>query len=159
VAYFFIISILILVVNLAKYAGPAACYPPTRQVCDQLFDAADSNQSGGIDREEFVKILRITSAQILSRILVYYLVLILLVPFLASLVVDRMQIPNGSYQEMAAEQTIGLALFFCIIPIVWNHIDSYSEKQLVKRKRMTERFEQQLISELKQKDAEVSKDE
>ena len=33
-------------VNLAKYAGPAACYPPTRAVVDQLFDAADADHSG-----------------------------------------------------------------------------------------------------------------
>ena len=117
---------------MAKYAGPAACYPPTRAVCNQLFDAADKNQSGGIDREEFVKIMGITCAQILSRILVYYLVLILLVPFLAARAVDHLKIPNGSYQEMAAEQTIGMGLFFCAIPFVWNRIDSVSEEQLGK---------------------------
>jgi hypothetical protein len=125
-------------VNLAKYAGPVACYPPTRRVCNQLFDAADADKSGTIDKDEFVKIMGITCAQILSRITVYYLVLILLVPYLATKTVDRLQIPNGSYKEMAAEQTIGLALFFCIIPFVWNNIDAYSEKQLVKRPRKDE---------------------
>lgn len=33
-------------VNLAKYAGPAACYPPSRAIVDQLFEAADTNHSG-----------------------------------------------------------------------------------------------------------------
>lgn len=123
-------TIILWTVNLAKYAGPAACYPPSRKVCNQLFDAADVDQSGGIEKDEFVKIIGITCAQILSRILVYYLVLILLVPVLATRLVDWLQIPNGSYQEMAAEQTIGLGLFFVVIPFVWNFIDDYSEHKL-----------------------------
>ena len=103
-------------------------------MCNQLFDAADKNKSGGIDKEEFVKIMGITCAQILSRIMVYYLVLILLVPFLAARVVDHMQIPNGSYQEMAAEQAISMGLFFCAIPFVWNRIDSVSQDELAKER-------------------------
>jgi Ca2+-binding EF-hand superfamily protein len=43
--------------NLAKYAGPAACYPATRQVVDQLFLASDDDNSGGIDENEFVNIM------------------------------------------------------------------------------------------------------
>jgi hypothetical protein len=33
---------------------------------------------------------------------------------------------------MAAEHTISLALFFVAIPFLWNYIDTYSEKELVK---------------------------
>jgi len=99
-------------------------------MCDELFEAADHNKSGGIDKHEFVKIMCITCAQILSRITVYYLILILLVPLLAARTVDILEIPEGSYQEMAAEQTIGLALFFFVIPFVWNNIDQLSEKTL-----------------------------
>ena len=120
------------IVNLAKYAGPAACYPPTRQVSNQLFDAADANKSGTIDKNEFVKIMGIACGQILGRILVYYLILILLVPFLAAWAVDRLQFPTDSYIEMAVKQVIGLSFFFFIIPFVWNHIDSFSEKQMIK---------------------------
>eukprot|EP00934_Nitzschia_sp_Nitz4_P003386 Nitzschia sp. Nitz4//scaffold100_size80364//40970//41762//NITZ4_005346-RA/size80364-processed-gene-0.55-mRNA-1//-1//CDS//3329532100//3376//frame0 len=125
-------GLLLVHLNLAKYAGPAACYPPTRKVCDELFDAADKDKSGGIDREEFVKIMGATCAQILSRMLVYYLVLILLVPYLAARVVDALKVENESYEEMAAEQLIGLFLFFFVIPVIWNNIDAYSEKQLGK---------------------------
>jgi hypothetical protein len=106
--------------------------PPTRKVCNQLFDAADRNNSGGIDKEEFVKVMGICCAQILGRILVYYLILILLVPYLASMAIDFLNIENGSYGEMAAEHTISLALFFVAIPFLWNYIDTYSEKELVK---------------------------
>ena len=45
-------SVLLIHLNLAKYAGPAACYPPTRDVCDTLFDKADTDNSGGISQEE-----------------------------------------------------------------------------------------------------------
>jgi hypothetical protein len=51
---------------------------------------------------------------------------------LASMAVDVLKIENGSFGEMAAEHTISLALFFAAIPFLWNHIDTYSEKELVK---------------------------
>ena len=69
--------------------------PPTRQVCDKLFEAADKDNSGGIDHNEFVKIMGVCCAQILSRMVVYYLVLILLVPALAARFVDRLKIENS----------------------------------------------------------------
>ena len=73
-------------------------------------------------------------AQILSRMLIYYLVLILMVPYLATMVVDYLQIPNGSYQEMAAEQVISTSLFFAAIPFLWDNIDINSQKLLVGKK-------------------------
>jgi hypothetical protein len=101
-------------------------------VCDQLFDAADVDHSGGIDQQEFSHILAVLCAQILFRMAVYYVVLILLVPFVAAKVVDHAGslIPNGSYLEMAAEQTIGLATFFGAIPFIWNIIDEGASKRV-----------------------------
>jgi hypothetical protein len=93
----------------------------------------------GIDKDEFVKIMGITCAQILGRMMVYYLILILLVPLLAAFVVDRLAtiIPNQStsYGEMAAEQTIGMILFFFVIPVLWNHIDQFSQHRLTSTKQ------------------------
>mmetsp|Transcript_99395 Transcript_99395/g.148842 ORF Transcript_99395/g.148842 Transcript_99395/m.148842 type:complete len:189 (-) Transcript_99395:149-715(-) len=123
-------GLLLVHLKLAKFAGPAACYPPTRDVCDTLFDAADHDNSGGIDKQEFVKIMGICCAQILSRMLVYYLILVLLVPIVAAKVVDIGEIPAGSYQEMAAEQVISMSLFYVAIPLLWNAIDDYSHKGL-----------------------------
>jgi len=125
-------GLLLVHLNLAKYAGPAACYPPTRKVCDQLFEAADADRSGTIDKDEFVKIMGITCAQITGRILIYYLVLIMLVPTIATIVVDYLEITNDSFQERAAEQSIGIAFFFLVIPMGWNYIDTVSEKELEK---------------------------
>ena len=73
-------GVLLVHVNLAKYAGAAACYPPTRAVCDDYFAAADKDQSGTIDQKEFLEIVQLCSVNIASRIVVYYSILILLVP-------------------------------------------------------------------------------
>jgi len=94
--------------------------------------AADKDNSGGIDKQEFVKIMGITCAQILSRMLMYYLVLILFVPYFAAKVVDIMEIQNGSYSEMATEQIISQALFFAAIPFLWDKIDEASQKELAR---------------------------
>jgi hypothetical protein len=117
------------------FLGPSFLFcftqqPPTRDVCDTLFDAADHNNSGGIDKHEFVKIMGICCAQILSRMLVYYLILVLLVPVLAAKVVDIGKIPSGSYQEKAAEQVVSMSLFYVAIPFLWDYIDEFSQKGL-----------------------------
>jgi hypothetical protein len=88
-----------------------------------MFEAADVDNSGGIDQDEFSHILAILCAQILFRMTVYYVVLILFVPYLSNKVVDRTGIPNGSYIEMAAEQVISLTVFFGAIPALWDIID------------------------------------
>jgi len=73
-------GLLLVHLNLAKYAGPAACYPPTRHVCDRMFEKADTDQSNGIDRSEFQYIIGILCGQIISRMIVYWIVVILCVP-------------------------------------------------------------------------------
>jgi hypothetical protein len=95
-----------------------------------MFEAADSDQSGGIDQDEFSRILAVLCAQILFRMAVYYLVLILFVPYLSTKVVDRTGIPNGSYLEMAAEQIISLGVFFGVIPALWDIIDDGAHQSI-----------------------------
>jgi len=115
-------------VTLARYAGPAACFPPSREVSDQLFEAADADNSGGIDKTEFKNILAILSAQILSRMLVYYLVLILYVPWFSKQVIDTFDsIPEGGYLELVTEQCISVSIFTIAVPLLWNAIDSKTE--------------------------------
>ena len=90
-----------------------------------MFEAADYDESGSIDKEEFENIVVILCAQILSRMIVYYGVLILFVPWLSRQVIDATpQIHDGSYLEMAAEQTMSVSIFFVAIPLLWNVIDS-----------------------------------
>ncbi|KAI2489853.1 hypothetical protein MHU86_24729 [Fragilaria crotonensis] len=76
-------GVLLVHLNLAKYAGPAACFPATRQVVDKLFEASDDDKSGGIDAAEFETIMVIAAASISSRIIAYYIFLLVLVPYLA----------------------------------------------------------------------------
>ena len=66
------------------------------------------------------------------RMVTYYLVLILFVPYLSTRVVDALAIENGSYMEMAAEQTISMAVFFGAIPTIWDTIDEGASKEVGK---------------------------
>lgn len=74
-------GLLLVYINIARYAGPAACYPPSREVVDTLFDACDVDNSGSIEKDEFVSIMVILSSQLTSRIVTYYVFLILLLPY------------------------------------------------------------------------------
>ena len=95
---------------------------------DKLFEAADKNNSNGIDRDEFVTIIGICCSQILFRMLCYYAILILLVPIVAAKLVDHFVFESGSYLEMATEQVTSTALFYIAIPLLWNYIDAQSQK-------------------------------
>jgi EF-hand domain pair len=83
-------GILLVHIQLAKYTGVAACYPPTFQVVSDLFDAADDDQSGTVDENEFEQILIICCGQITSRIVVYYTIIIMLVPYVADTVIHML---------------------------------------------------------------------
>mmetsp|Transcript_38273 Transcript_38273/g.92597 ORF Transcript_38273/g.92597 Transcript_38273/m.92597 type:complete len:227 (+) Transcript_38273:96-776(+) len=119
--------------KLAKYAGAAACYPPDKSVCDDLFDAADHDNSGGIDKDEFVAIMGVCCAQILTRMMFYYLILLLFVPYLSANIVDLLMIPNGSYMEMILENIFGFAMFYIAVPVVWDFVDDLSRSKLEKK--------------------------
>mmetsp|Transcript_6907 Transcript_6907/g.16919 ORF Transcript_6907/g.16919 Transcript_6907/m.16919 type:complete len:231 (+) Transcript_6907:128-820(+) len=117
-------GVLLVHLNLAKYVGPAACYPPDRDACDRLFEAADRDDSGNLDRNQFHWIMGVLCARILSRIFAYYVVLILLVPVLASKLVSFAGIPKGTYTELAIQQAFSCGVFFLAIPVLWDAIDA-----------------------------------
>jgi hypothetical protein len=141
-------GILLVHIQLAKYVGVAACFPPTRQVCDQLFQASDDDRSGFIDQHEFTQILIICCAQILSRIFVYFTLMILLVPVAAHRVVKGAELVVDIVQWQAeaetfavflwleslltlhglTEKSVGLVLSFLVIPAIFNLIDSNSRR-------------------------------
>ena len=52
---------------------------------NQLFENSDADGSGGIDREEFNNIVRVVFAQMTGRLIIYVLVLLMFVPYIASL--------------------------------------------------------------------------
>ena len=114
-------GVLLVHLNLAKYAGPAACFPASRSVVDQLFSASDDDNSGIIDEKEFEAIMVsdddmssyhsktsltslcfqqqvISAASISSRILAYYAILLVLVPYLAAKAIalgDTLKLDDG----------------------------------------------------------------
>jgi len=117
-------GILLVHLKLAKNAGPAACYPPTRVVVDRLFIKSDRDQSGRIDRLEFHYIVGVLCAEILSRMFVFYIVMILCVPIIATFVVDKARIPRDTYLEKITREGISVGTFFLAIPLLWNMIDA-----------------------------------
>jgi hypothetical protein len=60
--------------------------------------------------------------------LVYYLVLILYVPWFSKQVIDTFEsIPEGGYLELVTEQCISVFIFTIAVPLLWNAIDSKTE--------------------------------
>ncbi|CAJ1968032.1 unnamed protein product [Cylindrotheca closterium] len=126
-------GLLLIHLKLSKFVGAPACYPPIKTTCDGMFEAADHDNSGGIDEEEFSSIMAVCCGQIMSRMVVYYLIVILGVPYTAAKVVDILPIENGSHWETVTETIVGFAIFSLAIPLVWNFIDEASRKKLVKK--------------------------
>jgi hypothetical protein len=131
------VGLLLVHINLAKYAGAAACYPPSREVVEKLFEASDDDNSGFIDEEEFTSIVVICCGQISSRILVYYSIIVLLVPYLAGNIVSNLDgfvleaglLPKPVVDTAlhVMEPAVGLVFFFLLIPLLFNVIDSFSK--------------------------------
>mmetsp|Transcript_44313 Transcript_44313/g.106755 ORF Transcript_44313/g.106755 Transcript_44313/m.106755 type:complete len:243 (+) Transcript_44313:159-887(+) len=126
-------GLLLIHLKLSKFVGAPACYPPVKDTCDGMFEAADHDHSGGIDEQEFSSIMAVCCGQIVSRMIVYYLIVILGVPYVAEKVVDLLPIENGSHWETVTETIVGFIIFSFAIPLLWNYIDESSRKKLVKK--------------------------
>lgn len=139
--------------NLAKYVGPAACFPPSRDTVDKLFDASDDDNSGGIDENEFTQIMIVLCSEITGRIITYYTILILAVPYLVTAIIHFLDIigvdetaraldknvweayaprilqksmdmiPTSTWESLPQTLT-STALFYLVIPMTWDFIDT-----------------------------------
>ena len=134
--------------------------PAPRAVVDQLFEASDDDHSGGIDQHEFDQIMVVLCSQVTSRIAVYYAILILLVPYLASAILNVLDwmgvdesihkvdslvdahapnffqkmvdaVPDSVWMKMP-NQIVSLMLFFLVIPTLFNKIDEMSRSMAEK---------------------------
>lgn len=127
--------------HLAKYAGIAACYPPTYEVIEQLFHAADDDKSGTIDEEEFVQIVVICCGQIMSRIIVYYTFIIILVPILADQTIrifmmlsfDEYLVKHNPLERILSvtaimQKIVSFLMFLFLVPNLFDFIDYYSKQ-------------------------------
>ena len=145
-------GLLLVYINIAKYAGPAACYPPSRKVVNDLFDACDENESGDICEQEFVSIIIILSSQMTWRIATYYLFLILMLPYVIDLLISMLcwlrldDLVDGMHENFESyapeifislknlvpdslwgqlpESIVGFAIF-SMIPLCWDMMDKY----------------------------------
>jgi len=128
-------GIIFIHLKLAENAGSAACHPPSREVCDKLFEAADADKSGNVDKEEFSDIVVILCGQLLKRMIAYYGFMIVLVPIISVALVKVSgrftRIPSGTLTEKAIEHVTTGFLFSQVLPFFWNRIDDKAHKKMI----------------------------
>merc|ERR1711865_1154979 len=126
-------GIIFLHLKLAEKTGAAACHPPTRAVSDAIFDAADADRSGRIDHDEFVQIVGIVCKQLLKRMVVYYGLMVVVVPVIAiqlvRLVGTKIHLP-GPFAEKIAEHVTTGYIFTQVVPYFWNKIDATAHQNI-----------------------------
>ena len=149
-------GMLLVHLTCAKFAGPAACFPPRRKEVERLFDAADSDKSGGLNLDQFNTVLTVVCANITSRIITYYTILIVVVPYLADWTLDLLNfigiddailkfdslfdsiapnfilwivdiVPDSLWLKLP-HQIISLLMFFLVLPILMDVIDNQSRQ-------------------------------
>jgi len=136
-------GIILVHLQLAKYVGPAACSPPSRETIDKLFDASDDDKSGYIDENEFAQIMVICFGQITSRIAVYMFFMVLLVPYVAgglvskTIEMEHRIISHRSLKEYATflswvptiiEKAVATTLGVMVVPAFFDWIDTASHE-------------------------------
>lgn len=153
----FYAAVLLIHLDLAKYAGPSACYPPSHDTVEQLFATGDPDGSGHLNLDEFVDLARICCSQIMSRMLVYYTIMIVLLPVLGHLLVDLILglsvyldgiVANAWLRQVGSRiadavpilQSKGypllyLLLSFGIIPALFTAVDNYYRNAAEERER------------------------
>lgn len=155
-------GLLLVYIKIAKYAGPAACYPPSREVVDALFNACDTSMSNDIDEDEFAIIMVLLSSQLTWRILTYYALIITLVPYIIMwslqilhmigidttfLRIDSMLsayapfpinrivdlVPDSLWIKLP-ESIVSLLVFSFALPFCWQKMDGYLENTVEKKR-------------------------
>ena len=136
-------GIVLVHLQLAKYAGVAACYPPSRPTIYKLFDVSDHDQSGYIEEAEFTNIMVVACTQITSRIMVYYMIIILSVPYMTQILI-RILLDMDQYMGFRndvqwlesvltfgkiVETTISFMIFFIVVPYIFDFIDAFTRQQ------------------------------
>lgn len=63
-------GLLLIHLKLGCYAGPAACRPVDRQRVHDIFRKMDVDQSGSLDRDEFLQVMMVLCSNVLTRVMV-----------------------------------------------------------------------------------------
>uniref|UniRef100_A0A7S2MID1 EF-hand domain-containing protein n=1 Tax=Helicotheca tamesis TaxID=374047 RepID=A0A7S2MID1_9STRA len=80
-------GLLLIQLYLAKFAGPSACKPPSRETVEEIFDKMDRDESGQIEEKEFLDIMAVLCSGIATRIAVQYTLVISVLPHVARSIV------------------------------------------------------------------------
>ena len=144
-------GILLVHLHLAKYVGIAACQPLNRTQVDELYDIAATTKTGKIGMNEFQDIVVLSCARISSRVMIYWAVLVAMVPFLTtrtialfrrlgSFVVPAAASPRlqqlSVWSTWLAEHAVSVAVFTAFVQWIYGKIDLYYAK---KRKEAIEK--------------------
>ena len=146
----FYAGLLLVHLNLAKYVGVASCFPPNRTQVAELFELADQDQTGLLNKQEFSDAVAVCCARITSRIFIYYTIILMAIPFLVSLAMRLLtpvlhpKIFDGTTRpwmgrilaalEWSVKHFVTLAFFSVIVPSVFTRVDERS-RRLVKHRK------------------------
>ena len=90
-------GLLLVHLNLAKYVGPAACRPVTRDQADKLFDTMDVDHSGTLCQEEFTHVMVVLCSHVASRVVLLFGMTIMILPILARWVAKHLYLVGIAY--------------------------------------------------------------
>ena len=75
-------GVLLVHLQLAKFAGSAACKPPSRARVQELFFDFDEDLSESLDVEEFISMCTLLMGQVLGRVIFQWVFTLLISPIL-----------------------------------------------------------------------------
>ncbi len=143
----FYTGMLLVHLNLAKYAGVAACSPMNRTQVDELFELADQDRTGLLNKQEFTDAIIVSTARITSRILIYWVIILFAIPVLVrrtlTLVLPLVHPRDQSRPvirhalltfEWLMRHFVTLACFSVLVPQLFSQIDRYSSRLVKQRK-------------------------
>ncbi|CAB9509234.1 expressed unknown protein [Seminavis robusta] len=81
-------GLLLIHLKLGSWLGPAACKPLSRDRCSSMYRKFDNTNTGGLDRDEFRRIMIVLFGNVFARVVVQYTLTLLVVPLIAKSAVD-----------------------------------------------------------------------
>ena len=76
-------GLLLIHIHIAKYAGMAACKPPSCDDVYSIFEDFDVDSSGKLDKKIFADVMAILSSRILARVAMQWLILLVIIPIIS----------------------------------------------------------------------------
>lgn len=83
-------GLLLIHLKLGLYFGAPACKPISLDRTKFIFNELDTNEDGTLDKCEFRKVLTLLMGNVVSRILFQFMCTLLIVPFLAKVILEKL---------------------------------------------------------------------